>query len=75
MPRVAEFAGIVISIYAAAHNPPHVHVYYAELESLVAISTGLVLVGNVPAKQLRAAQEWIAANGASLTEKWETLNP
>lgn len=75
MPRVAEFAGIVISMYAADHNPPHVHVYYAEHEAIVAIATGAVLAGRLPAKQLRRAVEWIAANRADLMNKWAALNP
>lgn len=48
MPRVVEFAGILIAMYGADHNPPHVHVSYGEEEALVMIKTGEVLVGSLP---------------------------
>ena len=75
MPKVVEFAGIVISTYSADHNPPHVHVRYAEREALVEIATGNVLAGSVPSKQLARAKKWIADNVAALKEKWADLNP
>ncbi len=75
MPKVAEFAGIVISIYAADHNPPHVHVYYADDAALVAIRTGEVIEGFVPGKQLRRAATWIEEHRDELLVRWATLNP
>lgn len=75
MPRVAEAAGIVISIYAADHRPPHVHVYYAEDAALVAIASSEVLDGFVPARQLRKAMRWIAEHRDELRVKWADLNP
>jgi hypothetical protein len=75
MPKVAEFYGIVIAIYSADHNPPHVHVKYAEHEASVEIQTGAVLIGSVPGPQLRRALEWIARNRAALLQEWAVRNP
>lgn len=74
MPRVATFSGIVISMYAADHNPPHVHVYYAEHEALVSLD-GVVLRGSVPTRQRELATAWIAHNRAALQQRWAALNP
>lgn len=75
MPRVAEFAGICISIYAADHNPPHVHVFYGEFEALVVIASGATLKGDLPSKQLKMAKAWIEAHREMLQAKWDELNP
>jgi hypothetical protein len=69
-----EFAGIIIAMYAADHNPPHVHVMQAEHEALVDIKTGVVLAGSVPVNKLRQALDWIHQNRQALLEKWEELN-
>lgn len=74
MPRVAEFFGITISIYAADHNPPHVHVYYGDFATLVVIATSATLKGDMPSKQMKMAKEWISANREMLQAKWEELN-
>jgi hypothetical protein len=75
MPRVAEFAGIVITMYFRDHNPPHFHARYAAQEALVRISDLLVMEGSLPRKQLRLVQEWAQANQALLANKWTELNP
>lgn len=75
MPRVAEFAGIVIAMYAADHNPPHVHVSCADEEAIVEIATGTVLKGYVKAAKMRLATDWIEKNRATLQERWAALNP
>jgi len=61
-------------MYAADHNPPHVHVLYAEHEVLVAIQTGSILRGSMPANKLRQALGWIQQNQRALLEKWEELS-
>lgn len=65
----------MISIYAADHSPPHVHVYYAEDAALVAIASSEVLEGFVPAKQLGKAMRWIAEHRDELRVTWAELNP
>ena len=75
MPRVAEFNGILVSIYAADHNPPHVHAYYGDYSALLEIATGNVIAGELPGKQLRLAQRWLADNRDRMVEMWNTMNP
>lgn len=38
MPLISEFYGIKIYINYLDHNPPHIHVYYAEHSALVSIA-------------------------------------
>jgi hypothetical protein len=75
MPRVAEFSGLKINMYAADHNPPHVHVIYADDEALLAIDDGRIIAGDMPAKQLRAARAWLDANRVAVVARWAALNP
>lgn len=41
------------------HNKPHVHVYYGEYESAIAID-GELLAGSLPRKQLKIVAGWLA---------------
>lgn len=75
MPRVATFSGIVIAMYPADHNPPHVHAYVAEHAVLLVIATGDVLEGSLPGRQLRLAQAWVHENREALSARWAELNP
>ena len=43
------------------HNKPHVHVFYGEFRASVAID-GTLLAGALPAKQLKAVQNWLKNN-------------
>ncbi|MCU0654075.1 MAG: DUF4160 domain-containing protein [Polyangiaceae bacterium] len=75
MPRLATFNGIVICIYADDHNPPHVHAYYSDDSALIIITSGEVLEGYIPSKQLRQVQAWLDENRADVQAKWDDLNP
>jgi hypothetical protein len=74
MPRLATFDGIAIFMYAADHNPPHVHAYYGDHEALLAIRGGAVLVDSLPSKQRRAVVAWIVAREGELVAMWDELN-
>ena len=37
MPRIAEFFGIVISMFYKEHAPPHFHAVYGQFEATVTI--------------------------------------
>lgn len=73
MPKVAEFAGIVIAMYFGDHNPPHFHAMYGEKEALFVIETGELLVGSLPSRQLKKVRAWAAANRDLLRAKWAEL--
>ena len=61
MPELKRFDGIVIYLMfndIKHHNKPHVHVFYGEFRASVAID-GTLLAGEIPAKQLKAVQDWL----------------
>lgn len=74
MPRIAEFNGIIIRMYAGDHNPPHVHVEYQHVEALVGINPAAQLRGNLPGRQLAVVLAWIEENQEMLLSKWDELN-
>jgi hypothetical protein len=74
VPRVHDGAGFRVSIYADDHPPPHVHVYVGDRAAKLEVATGRVLAGSVPARHLRSARQWIAANRAVLLRRWDELN-
>ncbi len=74
MPVIQRFDGYVIRMYFEDHNPPHVHVVGSDFEALVAIEDAALLVGDIPARFRREALDWIAANSALLTQKWEEMH-
>jgi hypothetical protein len=56
LPEISRFFGIIIRMFYADHDPPHLH---AEHES------GKVLL------DFRLIREWIDVHGAELAEDWE----
>lgn len=64
IPELKRFDGIVIYLMfndIKHHNKPHVHVFYGEFRASVAID-GSLLAGELPAKQLKAVQNWLKMN-------------
>ena len=53
-----EFYGIVIAMYYREHGVPHFHATYAGETVVIAIGTGDVIAGSIPARALRLVQEW-----------------
>lgn len=73
MPRIAEFDGIVITMYFRDHNPPHFHASYQGQEALVAIATGDFLKGSLPGAQAKSVKAWALVHTAMLSAKWAEL--
>lgn len=71
MPTVSGFFGFVVQMYWRDHNPPHVHVFYQGYEGLVAIETGEVIKGKLPANALRIIRPWIERRREELRDNWE----
>ena len=42
MPEICRFFGIIITMFADDHNPPHFHVRYGDYEAIVTIDKGVV---------------------------------
>ena len=50
VPRISEFYGIIVAMYYREHGVPHFHATYAGETVVIAIQTGDVIAGNVPAR-------------------------
>ncbi|MFQ5739842.1 MAG: DUF4160 domain-containing protein [Acidobacteriota bacterium] len=48
MPEISRFYGIVIRLYFADHNPPHLHAEYSGHEARIDINTLAVISGKLP---------------------------
>jgi hypothetical protein len=68
--RISEFYGIVIAMYYREPGVPHFHATYAGETVLIAIQTGDVIAGNVPARALRLVQERSALHRDELRLNW-----
>lgn len=74
MPIIAQFYGIIIRMYfqQAEHNPPHIHVIYAENVAIFDIRTCKIIEGNLPEKALSMVGEWTNLHRAELLRIWDT---
>lgn len=52
------------------HNKPHIHAEYAEHKAALSIGEGDVLDGDLPRKQLKMVQAWIAIHEDELLADW-----
>ena len=73
MPTLSMFFGIIIRMYFAPkeHNPPHIHVYYQDLKSIIDINTCEILEGQIPSRQLRLVLAWIEIHNEELLANWK----
>ena len=55
------------------HTISHVHARYGEYNISIAIETGEVLAGNLPKKQSKLAQQWVASNQDKLKSDWSNI--
>ena len=51
------------------HNKPHVHVYFNEYRASIGLD-GELLSGNIPVKQLKLVQAWLAIHEEELYSAW-----
>ncbi|MBI4645889.1 MAG: DUF4160 domain-containing protein [Bacteroidia bacterium] len=71
MPRISEFFGIVIYIYAKEHLPPHLHAIYQGKDAMIDITTGELIKGKISRRALRLVQDWIEIHQKDLLENFE----
>ena len=71
MPTFYRLFGCKIDFYFNDHPPPHFHVYYAEYEVLIEVSTLGVLRGGLPTKKLKKILAWAEENQEELQEIWD----
>lgn len=74
MVTLTRASGWRIAVYGREHGVPHFHVEGPGFRCSVAIETGEVIVGTVPAAVLREAKRWAEANKALLRTTWQELN-
>jgi hypothetical protein len=74
MPTISRFYGLSVKIYfkGSEHNPPHIHVLYGEYMGALNIKTQEMLEGDLPAKALALAKEWVKKYKAELLDIWNT---
>ena len=70
MPVISVFLGIVIRLFHDDHNPPHIHIEYAEAEGIMEIASGKLLAGKLPARVLRLVEEWRLLHKGALQRAW-----
>lgn len=68
--RVSEHNGISFNIYTHDHNPPHVHIKYAEYEIKVSLVDFSVIKGNLPHNKEKEAISWVKKNQIKLLNDW-----
>ena len=74
MPTISMFFGILVMLMykdGERHHLPHIHVRYAGQNASIAIDTGVILAGDLPAKQLKLVQAWIEIHKEELLADWE----
>lgn len=71
MPRIAEFFGIVISMFYKEHAPPHFHATYGQFEATVTIDPIQINKGKLPPRVRSLVFEWAAMYQQELRENWE----
>ena len=71
MPEISLFQGIRITMFYSDHNPPHFHAAYGEYKCLVDIQSGCVMLGSLPARQLKLVLAWNELRRDELMKNWE----
>lgn len=67
------FYGIIVQMFVLdtdRHHQPHIHVTYAEHKASISITTGELLAGTLPQRQLRMIQAWIEIHAEELAADW-----
>jgi len=70
MPTIAYFYGIAIRMFFLDHPPPHFQAVYGGHEANVAIETGEVIAGHLPANAARLVKQWTLAHREELQDNW-----
>ena len=70
MPVLSMFYGIIVSMFYKEHNPPHIHVQYAEYNALFDFD-GVITEGSIPVKQKKLVEAWIVLHRDELEANWK----
>lgn len=69
MPAISLFFGIIISMYADDHQPPHFHAQYQQHEAIYSLD-GTPLRGELPPKQHKLVVAWAQIHQEDLEANW-----
>jgi len=70
MPVLSMFYGIIVSMFYKEHNPPHIHIQYAEYNAVMDFD-GNITDGNLPVKQRKLVEAWIILHREELAANWQ----
>ena len=73
MPTISMFNGILVQMFVLdnkQHNLPRIHIRYAEHRAVFEIPSGNLLEGNLPTRQMKLVQAWIALHEDDLVADW-----
>ena len=73
MPELSRFFGIVITMYARDHGPPHFHARYGEHEALFDIESSQLLRGELPRRAHDLVDQWSDLHRSELRAAWNAL--
>ena len=73
MPEISRFYGIIIKMFFNDHVPPHFHAEFGEYKAMISITTGEILEGEMPNKQLKLIQAWVILHEEELMANFEGL--
>jgi Domain of unknown function (DUF4160) len=71
MPTISTFFGIAIRMFFSDHPPPHFHAVYQHYRAVIAIESGAIIGGSLPAAVHRLVREWAARHRAELMDNWQ----
>ena len=75
MPLISQFYGILIYIYRelnSQHSRPHVHARFAGDDMSISFD-GEILAGDLPKKQKKLVEAWVALHEDELNAAWTVL--
>lgn len=76
MPSLSMFYGIIVRMQSekgTKHNLPHIHCEYAGQEVVLDLK-GNVIEGEIPKKQMKILEAWIAIHEDELIANWKLLS-
>lgn len=81
MPELTRFFGIIITLFTD-HDPPHIHVSHGDRHGKfcrvdwvvrIEITTGKVLDGNIPSRDLKLVRKWLQLHRDEVLAAWEVV--
>lgn len=72
MPEICRFYGIIITMFADDHNPPHFHIRYGDYNAIITLDKDIVK-GEIPGSVLKQVFHWMNLHKDELFENWNRL--